>query len=221
MSKISGVVRRSDGAAPTGFTVQLRSKDTSGAGAEGWSETSVAADGSFNFARVPPGRYLLEVDPPRGGANATQTPESARMELTAGEADVAGLIVTTRPGISVSGRVLSPASMLAKISDRSVLRINAASPNPDDSTQGFTSLEGRNGVIEPSGRFAIRNVFGEVLFRPFPLPDNLVLKSVTLNGKDITDKLYDADAANGDVSGLEIVVVRGAELNGGAKNDRG
>jgi hypothetical protein len=99
------------------------------------------------------------------------------------------------------------------------LRITTISPDPDEPVRQIMSFSANNGVIEPSGSFQVRGIAGRVLFRPGPLPNDMVLRSVTLNGVDITDRPY--DAANGDVTGLEIVIVDQGQVSGTARNSHG
>ena len=95
----------------------------------------------------------------------------------------------------------------------------ASSLMSEDLDRRIIFLTSENGLIDASGRFEIRGVTGRVFFRPSNLPNNLVLKSVIVNGVDMTDRPY--DAANGDLSGLEIVVADQAQVTGTAKNARG
>ena len=202
-SNISGNARRSDGGVAAGSTLNLSRLDTNGEAIGGWGNSNIAADGSFSLANVPPGQYVLEVEPARQaldvvsgrlmrqGSDPGQTPESARMPIAVGGGDITGVVITTRPGISVSGRVSIQSATFTKISEPSSLRMNAVSTNPVEAERTAAIFQPNNGVIESSGQFEIRGISGQVLFRPFPLPNNLVLKSVSLDGVDITDRPYD------------------------------
>ena len=226
MSRISGTVRHADGRPAIGSQVSLRPDYATGGEMGGWGSSFIAPDGSFSFANVPPGQFALEVMPPRemyvamGRAvpgEPARSPEFARTTITVGGNDIAGLAVTTRPGITVSGRVVFPGKT-PTTPDGAPLRVNAASANPDEFGRG-TFFRPDNGIIDESGRFQIRDVAGHVLFRPNGLPVNLALRSVTLNGVDITDRPY--DTANGDITGLEVVVGEPSRINGTARNARG
>jgi hypothetical protein len=229
MSRISGIVRHSDGRPPAGSMVSLRPSYTTGGEMGGWGNSNVMPDGSFSFANVPPGEYVLEVIPPREmfvaqpGAVSRQgepatSPEFARVPIAVGGTDVAGLVITTRPGITVSGHVVFQSKMPPRNPDAAPLRVGVTSPNPEETIRSMF-FRPDNGVLDESGRFQIRDVSGQVLFRPNGLPANLVLKSVTLNGVDITDRPY--DATNGEIAGLEISLVEPAQVNGTARNARG
>jgi hypothetical protein len=230
MSKISGVVRRSDGSVSTGSAITLRPNYVTGGEMSGWGNSPVAADGAFSFANVPPGQYVLEAMPSRqtfatqGGAVTRQgtepasSQEFARMSLAVGGNDIAGLAITTRPGIAVSGRVTFGGKAPPKNPDGPPLRVYPSSANPEDENRGV-SLRPGEGVVDENGRFQFRDVSGQVLFRPVSMPATQILKSVTLNGVDITDRPYDTN--NGDLAGLEILLGEPAQINGTAKNTRG
>ncbi len=228
MSRILGFVRNSDGQPATGSSVSLRPDDTNGA-MGGWGDSRIASDGSFSFANVPPGQFILEVNPARDvmvslgrviprGPEATASPEFARMSIAVGGNDITGLAVTTRPGITVSGRVIFPGNVRPKAPEGAPLRVSAAFQNPEDGPRTMF-LRPDNGAIDESGRFQLRDVSGQVLFRVAGATVNLVTKSVMHNGADITNTAY--DASRGDIAGLEIVMGAPAQISGTAKNVRG
>jgi hypothetical protein len=75
------------------------------------------------------------------------------------------------------------------------------------------------GIVDESGRFQLRALNGAVLFRTSGQLWNL--KSVTLNGTDITDVPFDARTSSSG-SGLEIVLTdRQTDFSGIVKNSRG
>jgi len=228
MSKISGIARRSDGRAAAGMSVDLRPSDAGGEGASGWGTSTVAADGSFSFANVPPGQYVLEFQPRqqsidvntgtvmRQGSDANETREFARIPISLNGTDVTDLSIATRPGITVSGRVvMEQAKPRSAPSIR--VRIGAASADSDGQTRGF-EFPPVFTVAGDKGLFQLRDVMGVILFRPIAASP-LVLNAVTLNDEDITDKPY--DWVNGDLAGVEIHIAEQAQLNGTAKNASG
>ena len=226
MSRISGTARHSDGRPATGSQVSLRPDILTGGEMGGWGNSAVAPDGRFSFANVPPGQFALEVMPQReifasralpASGELQTSPEFARTSITVGGNDISGVAVTTKPGITVSGRVVFSGRMPATV-DVAPVRVNAVSANPEEFGRG-TSFRPDNGVIDDAGRFQIRDVPGQVLFRLSGLPVDLALRSVTLNGIDITDRPY--DTVNGDLAGLAIVIGEPSRVNGTARNARG
>src|SRR5205814_815901 len=76
-----------------------------------------------------------------------------------------------------------------------------------------------NGVVDEAGNFRLRGVSGPVVFQA-NVPAWTV-KSVKLNGVDITDSFYDAKTS-ASITGLEITVTdRQTTLSGVARNVRG
>lgn len=221
MSKVSGTVRRSDGRPlAAGLHVELRPNDESGAGRGGWGSSAVGSDGSFTFANVPPGAHVLEVAPGRqmfSAETAESGQEFGRMPINVGGGDVTGLAIVTRPSATASGRVTFPSHM-PKNPDGARVRIVAMPADPSRGSNNMWFLP-NNGVLDENGRFQTHGVVGQVLFRPQSLPASFILKSVSLNGADITDTPY--DSTNGDVAGLEIVVAEQAQVTGLARNASG
>jgi hypothetical protein len=220
MSKLSGTVRRSDGRPPaTGLQVHLRPSDESGTGLGGFGGSGIAPDGSFTFANVPPGGHVLEVAPFRpmyaaeaGGAEQ----EYGRVDINVGGGDITGLAIVTRPSATAAGRLIVPNHM-PKGPEGSRLRVIAM---PSDPSRGLNiSFLPNNGVVGEGGRFETRGLIGQVLFRPQGLPSGFVLKSVSINGVDITDVPY--DSTNGDAAGLEVTVAEQAQITGIVRNARG
>ena len=228
MSRISGNVRHADGRPATGSQVSLRPDYATGGEMGSWGNSAIAPDGSFSFANVPSGQVVLEVMPPRQAfvaqglapgqaSEPTASPEFARMSITVGGNDMAGLAITTRSGNTISGRVLFRGGMPPKNFDNNPVRITATPPNPEDGARAMSFRPG-NGLIDEAGRFQLRDVSGPVLFRAAGLPPDVVLKSVTLNGVDITDRPHDV---SGDITGLVIALGEPAQIIGIARNARG
>ena len=221
MSRVSGIVRRSDGRPASDSQVFLRPIDGETA-MGGGGMSGVAPDGSFSLANVPPGQFLLEAAPSRqmygGDAQPGAAFEFGSVAVTVGASDVTGLSIVTKPGVTVSGRIVLPGRS-TKNSDGTPIRVAANPADPSRGPRMSMMFTPNNGVTDDSGRFQIRGVVGQVLFRPMISPPNLVLKSVTLNGVDITDRPYDTN--NGDAVDLEIIVAEQAQVNGTARNARG
>ena len=78
-------------------------------------------------------------------------------------------------------------------------------------------LRGDNGAIDATGRFQLRGVIGRALFRTGYMRFDVAvarwaLKSVTLNGNDITDTPIDIQAA-GDITGIEITLIDASHIS--------
>jgi hypothetical protein len=210
MSNVSGFVRTSDGRPNTAVRLFLRPRDFGSVSGSSGS-APIRPDGTFHVANVPPGEYVLEATPVAAGG------EFAETVFTVAGRDVTNLIVITSPGVSASGRIVI-AGQRPRSTDGSRITMTAT---PDDPGRRFyTSLAALDSrAVDASGNFRLRGLSGRVLFRPNVTGSNLVLKSVTLNGTDITDTPI--DVTNTDLTGLEIVLVEQGRLSGTARSARG
>lgn len=217
MARITGVVRDSQGQ-PASARISLRQVNSVVGWFNGGSITQTP-DGTFAIANVSPGEYLLDVRPGPGFAAAGRTLSSAgyaSLPLTVSGDDITGLEVTTRPGVSVSGRVIFEGK--AHVAQPN-LRISAAPEDEARNVVGFTGPDGAE--VSPDGEFHIERVFGRVLFRTGFLPQTVMLKSVRLNGVDITNTPLDTSGSE-NITGLEVVLVdKQSRIVGSARNARG
>ncbi len=86
------------------------------------------------------------------------------MPITAGGQDITDLIITTSPGVTISGHVVFEGG--APVMDKS-FRVNATSPDPG--TPPPTRIyDNTQGVIDDKGQFQIRGLSGRTMFNVFP-----------------------------------------------------
>jgi hypothetical protein len=212
MTRLSGIVRNSQGK-PIAASLSLRTQP--GASMSMRFLTMAGPDGRFSVASVPPGEHFVEVSPRPGDE------ESASVPITAGGQDITDLIITTSPGKTISGQVVFEGAAAARTS----LRVNATSPDP-----GWPGpmriYDNSQGVVDEKGRFQLRGMSGRAMFNVFPAvpgagPPGWFLKSVTINGENITDIPFDVSTA-GDDTRIEIVMTdRQTTLSGTVRNARG
>lgn len=199
LSRISGIVRSSQGGSPSGVSFSMRTINNSfGFGSQ------VGTDGSFMIRNIPPGEYFLEVRPMgRPGATAGTSaaePEFASLPLTVAGQDIAGLLITLGAGGTVSGRV---------VVDNGTLQSAVVPGQPLQVFFSETEPSGGMGRTEPvlvnaSGEFELKGMIGKGTFRTTTM---LGIKSVTLEGRDITDTPYEIKAGT-HVTGLEITLTK-------------
>jgi hypothetical protein len=160
------------------------------------SAASVQPDGSFALNNVAPGEYALAAM----GANA----ESGEMELAGlrlhivGD-DVGGLMVATTPGTRVAGRVVCDGT-----GDPPSFATTSMSLSAVPVGDGIYGLPGGNARIASDGTFEFKGVAGSRLLRA-RVPDGWTLKSVEIEGRDVTDVPIDIRAPH-DVSGVTVVL---------------
>jgi hypothetical protein len=202
LSKVSGVIRNSQGRPPANVMFVIRTKDNTGFGSGGM----VGSDGTFTVQNIPPGEYVLDVRPNMRGpavtASAAATePEFASVPLVVAGQDIAGLIVTTGTGGTLAGRVVVENGTLqsgAVPSQPLQIYFSPAEPS------GYMGAM-EPGVVNPNGEFELKGVIGKGTFRPGGT--SMALKSVTLEGRDITDTPYEIKAGT-HVTALEITLTK-------------
>ena len=198
LAKLSGTIRNASGAPAAGARVTLRARDGFGGFYRGQPPTG--PDGAFTVPDVPPGDYIIEARPANMGSNM-ESIETGQTGVSVAGRDISDLVVTMTTGATVSGRVIYESSSTENRPDR--VRAQPADPRtpfrfgPDD------------GAVDSDGRFRLRGLAGRVLFRMFvgtggPGGVPWTVKSVTLNGVDVTDIPVDL-STSGDITGLEIV----------------
>jgi len=211
--RISGRLVTPDGSAPPPMAIRLVGDAAADVGEEGFETATGVSDasGRFTLLGVPAGRYVLKLaNRLLSVAQQGRTAWWAAEPVTVGTSDVQDLAVSLRPALRVEGRI--------------EFRPTASAPPPP--RMNLVTFETPNG--EP-GRaagqpnqdgltFATLAAAGQYIARPYERSGWFV-KSVTLDGKDITDRVFDlqTDATN-------IVVTytdRASKVTGGVKDARG
>jgi hypothetical protein len=218
MARVSGVVHDSNGRAVTGAMIMLMPA----AGFTGGSINSSqsGANGVFTFTNVPPGDYVVNVQPSPALAslNPNGPPESASVPLSIGGSDVTGIRIVTARGTVVSGQVEfeGTASRTSAFPWRVMPQSLTAGPVFFAAPAGAA-----NGLMGDDGTFQVQvGGSGPVLLRLNGSP-LWALKSVTLDGDDITDTPMDF-AGKGSVSGIRIAMTdRLTTVSGRAVDSRG
>ena len=171
-----------------------------------------AEDGRFQISDLVPGDYLLQaLDPERRRGNAT--PET-RVRV---DEDVSDLVLVIPRGARVDGRVMGDRSKPLEF-DPGTLRL-AIELRPGDGRAIVANLP----AIRPDWTFSIDGVVGPATLSLRELPQGWRVKSVRLDGADIT---YDAtDFGEGQHRQVDIVltdeVVAVSSVFGGVRDDRG
>jgi Carboxypeptidase regulatory-like domain len=228
MSRVSGLVRTSIGRPASGYSISLRTV-TAGMNT-GVGGTQVGADGTFKLANVPPGEHFLDIRPMFGPAGAVTAatpgspppePEFASVPLSLSGQDIDGLVITTTTGATISGRVIFEATRAAAgpTGGPIPMRVIPAQADPGPGAYfGMNTMD--NGIVDEGGRFQIRGAGGRVLFR-WSGPQGWFLKSVRMNGTDITDAPFDVRASTPSAD-LEVVVTdQQTTVSGNVKDSRG
>ncbi len=200
VATVSGRVIDSSGAPLEGGVVRLQPQDVEVmAGRE--SNRAGIVGGAFRLERVVPGAYTLTAmgagRRPVGGADQGAPLESASLPVMVSGDGVEGLVVTTAPPSTLTGRVVVEGDAAAL--DARALRIAARSTEPDPSAGAFGS-----GRVSDDLTVRVTGLRGSQRLSVTGLPRGWWVKSVRLNGQDALEGL---DFGTGrQWTGLEIVV---------------
>jgi len=229
LSRISGSVTSSDGRPLTGAMVMIRARGTNGLAALrmniiGGGGGQVRSDGTFQLANVPPGEYVLDVQQrPQNIRNlqdiALAQLEFASMPLSVSGGDIDNLMIVTTPGVTVSGRVAYQGEGVPK----GGLQVMAVAPSGGPSPIGtlINSKALGSGRVNPDNTFELRGIAGPQMIRVQGAPAGWALKSITLDGTDITDTAYDFRPGH-NVTGLVVTLTdRLSEITGSVRDARG
>jgi hypothetical protein len=227
LSRVSGTVVGSDGRPLAGAMVMIRMRGGPGGplrmnmGNIGGGQ--VSPDGTFQLANVPPGEYVLEVqERPQNARNLQDVTmaqlEFASMPLSVSGADVDNLAVMTTPGVTLSGRI----AYQGQATPKQTLQVIASAPGGAALPGMLVNARARGGGrVAEDGTFEIRGLAGPQVIRVQGIPAGWALKSITLNGADITDAPYDFRPGN-NVAGLIITLTdRLSEVTGMVRDARG
>lgn len=180
--RIAGIVLNSKGEAGRNSSVMLTRANEMGSS----FGSSVSPTGEFTFRNVPPGSYELVgrsmPQQPTGpgmirmGPGGPEGQEYASVNVEVGNSDVENVLISTRPGATVIGRIVlegvPPEGLKANIFVQNAERRQFMGP----------------AVVEVTDlSFTLKNVFTPILLRGSAGGPGWGLKAVMLRGRDITD----------------------------------
>jgi len=181
-ARVSGHVENPDGSWTAQGNVQLSPQ--SGArgnfgqnygGRIGW-------DGQFTIANVPPGLYML-----RARNQDRDAPLSTAQPLSVAGGDLNDVVVVLQNGGSISGSLIFQPGSTAVPSDLTQIRITAPAAEPEDNVGPQA-----NPRVNKDGTFTMDGVtVGSHFIRANGQLRGWNLKSVEINGRDVTDTPID------------------------------
>src|SRR3954451_1480469 len=212
VSRITGHVVNPDGTAVTSGNVNL-GIDVAGARGNQIGMNyggRIQWDGGFTIANVPPGRYTL-----RARGDDSETPQYAAQPVTITGEDLSDLTVVLAPGATITGAVTFVGAPGAS-PDPSQFRITA--PAVDQSNVGAqpNARVGKDGAFELSGVPA-----GSHLIRSAGNARGFILKSVTVNGRDVTDTPVTLRGGETLANVTVVFTDQQNEINGTVTNEQG
>jgi hypothetical protein len=218
LSRVSGRAVDSQGRPAAGAQISLVT--TTGNGTSSSSAGSVAADGSFGVGGVSPGEHTLQFRQGRPGVPG----EGASVPVVVAGTDIDGLQVTTGPGATVTGRLVwEGTSPRTTTSAPVALRVSAvqAEPQRQFAMLGAFNNPLENGTPDDEGHFTISGVSGRVFFGVQGTPAGWIVKSVSLDGEEITDTPLDVTGRTS-LSDVRVVLTdKLTNINGQVTDARG
>ena len=179
---------------------------------------STDPQGHFTLRGVAPGDYRLAVRPriagrggmPINGRRMPDLQEFANLDLHV-DSDITDLVITTRPTLSITGRVVFvdgvPPTVPGGADPLRNIRISAGA------ALGTVFSAPSTTTLEPDLSFTLGGLSSAVVIRVSGLPANFVVKQVLIGGDDITDRGH--EFVERDSGQLQIVVTsRVAGLEG-------
>jgi hypothetical protein len=212
VSRVTGTVVSSSGQ-PARASVSLTSAMPGGLGADRYSSVA-RADGTFSISNVVPGQYRLQAT---HRSNSFPAPELASIPITVDGQDITGVAIAMAPGATASGRVLFEGAA------EPGARPGGFSITTAPTTAGFVVDVSGAGTarIRDQETFELRGLSERRVFRINNLAPGWLLKSVRLDGTDITDSGIEFKPGQ-TVSGIEIVLTaRSTTLSGAVQDGRG
>jgi uncharacterized protein (DUF2141 family) len=221
-ARVTGVVIGGAGAAANA-SVMLVPDDSRGTVGANYSGR-VERDGSFSILNVPPGRYLAvargQAGGPGGrGGQGQGTPTFAVVPLNVASPVTPGVSLMLVPGATLSGRVTFEGATVPAPAEIARIRIGLWTPAGGSLPMFNTSM---NTTPRNDGTFTITDVpAGARMVRVNGAPSPWALKAVYLDGRDVTDSLFEIRA--GETGGTVSIVFtdRASEVTGAVRDDEG
>lgn len=214
MGRVAGVVVDSEGRAAAGASLTLVT--TVGSGTSSSSVGTTAPDGTFTVNGIAPGEHTIRVTYRSGAAG-----EFGSAPVIVGGPEITGLQIALGAGATISGRVTFDGT--APGVGGTAPRVSAQQADPQ---RQFMLLGGApdplaNGTLDDEGNFKLSGASGRVFFTLTPPPPGWIVKSVTLDGDDITDTPIDLTGRTA-LSDVRIVMTdKLTTLSGQVTNERG
>ena len=213
-ARVSGM-RFDEAGDPAGGIITLTPSRRSGSVASTPVSASTQADGSFEFPNVPPGEYVLQASTSR--SSFMTEGEFASMFVTVNGVDVTGLVIRTSSGSTIRGRVRIEGSTKPRL--WSELTVAALPVDVDRSPLTVTPA---NAGVGADWTFEMAEISGPRVLRLSTGPPGWMLKTVMLNGIDVTDTPLPFGAKEQSIEDLELILTdRVTELSGVVNDARG
>lgn len=217
VATLSGTAMSSSGKPVPAGMIMLR--DISAAGPF-ITMPAIVRDGAWSVGGVPPGTYTLTLQhvpaleqiAMTGSTAGVSAAESVSEQITVTGEDMRGISLVTSPGATVRGHIRFDGAAPPATASGAVQSYDTGDP---------LAVMFAGGPVKSDWSFELRGLSGRRILRPIGLPAGWILKSVSVDGSEITDT--GMDFRNGqEISDVEIVVTRSAaEISGNVQNAKG
>ncbi len=229
LAKITGTVISSEGKPIEGSMVNAVPRNAEGGGMMMMAGNARSdKNGNFTIPNVAPGEYLLQsrslqIMTTGGGDNMMFTAriggdsgaesEVGSLPISVSGEDLSNVVIVTSKGATASGRIVFDDG--SKPSSVTSLRVSAA---PVDSDGPAAAFGGGSGNVKADGTFELKNLSGARIVRAANVPPGWMLKSVRVNGNDVTDSGLDFKSGES-INGIEVTLTsKLTEVNGTVKD---
>lgn len=219
LAKITGTVIGSDGRPADGSMVNAVPRNNDGGGMPLMMAGAGRTDknGNFTLTGLAPGDYTLQtramqittsggadmmtfsVTTRMGGPDGSE-PEFGSVPVSVAGDDISNVIVLTSKGTTATGTLTFEGG--ARPPAAAALRVMAS---PIDNDGPMLMGPGGGATVKPDGSFELKGLAGARMIRTAGLPTGWMLRSVRVNGADITDTGMDFKPGEA-VTGLEVVL---------------
>ena len=212
--RVAGTVSSATGRSRAGLNVFLGVETSYSSGQINGG--GILGDGSFSIGNVPPGEYVLRVRQQGGGSPGS---EVASMRISVATEDLLDLRLTTRPGATIRGRLQWDGGSPRPTTPMRVSTRSADwSPGPLAGESTITYLDLQNGTVREDDTFELGGIVGNILFNANAQPWSL--KSVSIDGRDITHLGVDAASLEGNERVVIVMADRVTNVSGTAHDER-
>ncbi|HVZ22768.1 MAG TPA: carboxypeptidase regulatory-like domain-containing protein [Vicinamibacterales bacterium] len=214
-AKVSGHLLDAAGEPSTTGRVQLVPSVRSSTAVMVPLDARLGDGGSFEFASVSPGQYVLQVD--RGRRGAAREGEFGSLAVTVADRDVTGLVLQTQPGSTITGRIELDSASGGKLPSLGGLEIRPIPVDFDAAPNDVATAD-----IRDDGTFIMQGVSGVRRIEVTRAPAGWMLEEVRAAGIDVTDRPMQFGRPAQSRSDIEIVLTdRVSGVAGTVRDDNG
>ena len=212
MATVSGRVLTSDGQ-PFGGRLGIAPRSRGELTAFGSSGAIIYPDGRFEFRNVAPGEYVISSY--RGRSESTEGAFGAVVVNVNGE-NVSGVTLMTSPGSTIQGHIVFDSTSSPRADEVEI------STMPTDLDRAPKGGELATASVSADGAFALAGITGTRRLRVVRAPRGWALKSMTVNGVDVTDTPLRFGTAAQSIDNVDVLMTnRLTEISGEVTDSSG